>query len=177
MLQAGRDVCDGLEIGVDTDQLLEGGARYSRQAADGEEDVGDHHDRAEKHRRTQASIMTTTTDGYVIRRGKRIAVTTIEPKVAPRRRRRPFEPKWVEPRNWMTALLNTKSVSTYHLAHLILWEAFKREHVGGEVILSAKVTKGVPRNSKIRAAEELVKLGLIQIERNGHQAIKVIHIY
>lgn len=28
MLQAGRDVCDGFEIGVDTDQLLQGGARY-----------------------------------------------------------------------------------------------------------------------------------------------------
>jgi DNA polymerase I-like protein with 3'-5' exonuclease and polymerase domains len=28
MLQAGRDVCDGLEIGVSEDQLLKGGARY-----------------------------------------------------------------------------------------------------------------------------------------------------
>jgi DNA polymerase-1 len=28
MLQAGRDVCDGFEIGVDTDQLLRGGERY-----------------------------------------------------------------------------------------------------------------------------------------------------
>jgi len=28
MLQAGRDVCDGFEIGVDVDQLLKGGARY-----------------------------------------------------------------------------------------------------------------------------------------------------
>jgi hypothetical protein len=28
MRAAGRDVCDGFEIGVDTDQLLEGGARY-----------------------------------------------------------------------------------------------------------------------------------------------------
>ena len=28
MLQAGRDVCGGFEIGVDTDQLLKGGARY-----------------------------------------------------------------------------------------------------------------------------------------------------
>lgn len=28
MLQAGRDVCEGFEIGVDVDQLLRGGARY-----------------------------------------------------------------------------------------------------------------------------------------------------
>jgi hypothetical protein len=28
MKAAGRDVCDGFEIGVDVDQMLEGGARY-----------------------------------------------------------------------------------------------------------------------------------------------------
>ena len=28
MRGAGRDVCNGLEIGVDVDQLLDGGARY-----------------------------------------------------------------------------------------------------------------------------------------------------
>ena len=28
MLGAGRDVCDGFEIGVDADQMLIGGARY-----------------------------------------------------------------------------------------------------------------------------------------------------
>ena len=28
MLQAGRDVCDGFEIGVEVDQMLVGGARY-----------------------------------------------------------------------------------------------------------------------------------------------------
>jgi hypothetical protein len=35
MRQAGRDTCNGLEIGVDADQMLVGGARYSdkRQAA------------------------------------------------------------------------------------------------------------------------------------------------
>jgi hypothetical protein len=29
MRQAGRDVCGGFEIGVDVDQMLVGGARYS----------------------------------------------------------------------------------------------------------------------------------------------------
>jgi hypothetical protein len=28
MKAAGRDVCDGFEIGVDVDQMLEGGTRY-----------------------------------------------------------------------------------------------------------------------------------------------------
>ena len=28
MIAAGRDCCDSLEIGADTDQLLKGGARY-----------------------------------------------------------------------------------------------------------------------------------------------------
>ena len=43
MKAAGRDVCDGFEIGVDVDQRLEHGARYQRQAAGGAKDVADNH--------------------------------------------------------------------------------------------------------------------------------------
>jgi hypothetical protein len=115
---------------------------------------------------------------YVWRQGKRIAVETREPIVTPKKKRKRFEAKWVKlPRHWMTALLNTKSANTYHLAHLILWDAFKRNQVGGEIVLSAQVTKGMPRNSKIKAAEELVELGLIRIKRNGHQALRVTLIW
>ena len=114
---------------------------------------------------------------YVLRQGRRIAVETIEPNVAPKKRRRRFEAKWVKlPRHWITVLLRTKSANTYHLAHLIPWEAFKRDQVGGEIILSAQVTKEMPRRSKIRAAEELVELGLIRLQRDGRKALRVILI-
>ena len=42
MRSARRDVCHGLEVGVDIDQRLEHGARY-QDNADGKGDVGDHH--------------------------------------------------------------------------------------------------------------------------------------
>jgi hypothetical protein len=117
----------------------------------------------------------TATDGFVLRHGKRIAVQTVAP--TPRKQRKPFEVQWVKlPRHWIEALQGVDRASTYRLAHLILLEAFKREHVGGEIILSAAVTRGMPRNSKIRAAEELVALGLIKIERDGRKALRVTDI-
>ena len=33
MRTAGREICDGFEIGVDEDQVLQGGARYSDKRA------------------------------------------------------------------------------------------------------------------------------------------------
>jgi hypothetical protein len=94
-----------------------------------------------------------------------------------KKRRKPFEAKWVKlPRHWITTLLRTKSVNTYHLANLILWEAFKRSYIGGEIILSERVTRGMHRCSKIRAAEELVELGLIQIKRDGRKALRVTFV-
>jgi hypothetical protein len=93
------------------------------------------------------------------------------------KQRKPFEAQWVKlPRHWIETLLGVERVSTYRLAHLILLEAFKREHVGGEVVLSTSVAKGMPRSSKIRAAEELVALGLIEIERDGRKALRVTKI-
>jgi hypothetical protein len=92
-----------------------------------------------------------------------------------KKKRKSFQAEWVKlPRHWLTALLQTKSANTYHLAHLILWEAFKRKYIGGEIVLSTQVTKGIPRCSKVRAAEELVELGLIRIKRDGRRSLRVI---
>jgi hypothetical protein len=73
----------------------------------------------------------------------------------------------------MTALRRTKSASTYELALAILWEAFKdRNRSGGKVVtLSTEVTQ-MPRNTKIRAAQELAEFGLIAIEQRGNQTMK-----
>lgn len=94
-----------------------------------------------------------------------------------RKQHKSFEPLWVKlPRHWFTALLNTNSANTYRLAHLILWEAFKRKYTGGEIVLSTQVTKGMPRNSKIRAAEELSELGLIRIVKREEGQAWVVAI-
>src|SRR5215471_7293736 len=111
--------------------------------------------------------------GCVIRQGRRLEVETIYPPV-PKGQRRRFEPRWVKlPRHWFTALKRSKSAYTYQLATLILWESFKDKHRMGEVTLSTEVT-GMSRATKMRAAEELVELGLIRLKREGTKALKAV---
>jgi hypothetical protein len=90
-----------------------------------------------------------------------------------------FKAEWVKfPSAWREALRRAKCVATYDLAITILFEAFKRERINGEIVLSAEITK-LPRNTRRRATRELVKLDLIKLHRGGgNQAYRVsaIHI-
>jgi hypothetical protein len=63
----------------------------------------------------------------------------------------------------------------YQLAHRIILEAHKRKRIGGEIVLSAEVT-GMPRATRWRAIKDLVRLGLIEIEQNGHAAPRVTRL-
>jgi hypothetical protein len=93
-----------------------------------------------------------------------------------KRKHRPFKAEWVRlPAMWSDRLEQSKSVGTYKLAHRILKEAFKREQIGGQIVLSRKVT-GLPCSTTVRAARELAKLGLIQIRQNGNKAIRVMYL-
>lgn len=102
---------------------------------------------------------------YVLRDGRRIEVAIINAAgVAPKRKRRSFEYRWVKvPRHWVSGLARTRSVATYRLALIILTEAFTRKHTGGKIVLSAKVT-GMSSSTRKRAALELAEFGLIKIE-------------
>lgn len=114
---------------------------------------------------------------HVIRRGERVDVETVEVPTSPQRKRPPFKAQFVKlPLRWAEALRRSKSVNTYQLALIILFEAFKRKHTGGEVILSSAVTD-MPRCSKMRATKELVELGLIETNQIGRQALRVSIIY
>jgi hypothetical protein len=87
-----------------------------------------------------------------------------------------FRVHWVKlPVPWVKALRRSKSVNTYRLALTILIEAFWRDQTGGELVLSTEVT-GMHRNSKIRAMDELVRLGLIKIKRDGRRAVRIVII-
>jgi hypothetical protein len=95
-----------------------------------------------------------------------------EPK---KKARKPFQTEWVQfPRTWREALRRAKSAgTTYDLALTILAEAFKRKWVGGEVVLSAEMTK-MPRRTRKRAIKELAKLELIKLHRErANQAYRV----
>jgi hypothetical protein len=112
---------------------------------------------------------------YVYRHGKGIAVDTIN-AATPARKRKPFVVRFVKLSNyWIERLRHARKVSTVTLAHVILREEFKRQHVDGEIILSTAVT-GLSRHRKVRAVRELVDLGLIEIEQKGNQAIRVTHL-
>jgi len=94
-----------------------------------------------------------------------------------KRGKRPaFEPRWVRlPARWVRVLRRSKSASTYQLALTILIEAFKKEQVGGEIVLSMEVT-GMPSSTRARAVAELVEFGLIRITQNGRRAVRVINL-
>jgi hypothetical protein len=113
---------------------------------------------------------------YVWREGRRIE--TVEPDIGPvLKRRKPFQPEWAKlPRRWVEALRQSKRISTYQLAHIILLEAFKREQIGGEIVLSSAMT-GMLGVTRMRAAKELVELGLIKTEKRGRQALRVSLLY
>ena len=109
---------------------------------------------------------------YVYRDGKKIAVDTIN-TLATAQRRKPFEVSFVKlPACWIERLEGSNNPGTFKLAHRILKEAFKRRYVGGDIVLSTEVT-GLSRKVRCRAVKELVRLGLIEIEQNGNQAVRV----
>jgi hypothetical protein len=114
---------------------------------------------------------------YIIRQGKRIEVVPIEVPIPTRRKmRKAFEPEWVKlPRQWIEVLRKSKSTAAWCLAHMILLEAFKCQHTGGEIVLSSAMAQ-MPKNTRIRAAKELVELGLIRLHRSKGHAHRVIII-
>jgi hypothetical protein len=102
------------------------------------------------------------------------ALTRLRPAVKRRKRKRRFKPHWVKlPARWVEVLRQSKSVGTYRLALTILIEAFTREQIGGEIVLSVEAT-GMSSSTRARAVGELVKLGLIKVRQDGNQAVRVI---
>ena len=93
-----------------------------------------------------------------------------------KRKQQPFKTEWVRlPAIWIDRLEQSNSVSTHKLAHRILIEAFKRVHVRRQIVLSRKVT-GLPCSTTVRAARELAKLGLIEIQQSGSKATRVTNL-
>jgi hypothetical protein len=56
-----------------------------------------------------------------------------------------------------------------------LVEAFKREQIGGEIVLSTQIT-GMRRNTRMRAIAELVERGLIRVRQEGREAVRVFYL-
>ena len=85
-----------------------------------------------------------------------------------------FQAEWAKlSASRLTALRQTQRGSTKQLAMEILFAEFRRRHIGGEIVLSGAMT-GIPRTTRNRAARELAKLGLIEVEADARQATRII---
>lgn len=112
---------------------------------------------------------------YAYHHGKKIAVDTIT-AAPPAKTHNPFKVQFVKlPDRWMKRLERSNSPGTFKLAHRILKEAFRRQYVGGEIVLSTEAT-GLSRKVRSKAVKELVGLGLIEIEQSGNRAVRVMNL-
>jgi hypothetical protein len=101
-------------------------------------------------------------------------------RVNSERVRQPARPKkWRRqfirvPWQWVERLQETRRVSTYRLALLLLYEHWR---TGGRPILLSNIglaDEGVGRRSKWRALAELEQVGLIELKRRRRHAPRAI---
>jgi hypothetical protein len=112
---------------------------------------------------------------YIYRHGKMITVDTLN-TAAPIKKRRPVAAGFVKlPDYWIEQLQKSNNPGSFKLAHRILREAFKRQRLGEEIVLSTEST-GLSRKVRCKAVKELVRRGLIEIEQSGNRATRVISI-
>ena len=106
---------------------------------------------------------------YAMRHGRRIEVDVLPGSPGARKKgRKGFAALWVKlPRHWISGLAQTKSVSTYRLAHLILLAAYEDKRGAGMVTLSGKATGYMPSTTRHRSVQELVELGLVTLVKGG----------
>jgi len=99
------------------------------------------------------------------------------PSSEPKRKqeRKSFETKWVRLTRKWREVLRGASGATWDLAVYVLFEEHRRQHIGGEVILSTAAT-GLPHNTRKRATKTLVDSGLIEIEQVGRRAPRVTKV-
>jgi hypothetical protein len=142
----------------------------------GAEDVGDGHERLAGDRRAlNKEERRMSNPRWEWAHGKYIEVETLDPppNKSGRIKRKPFEIDWVKlPNFWIEQLEQSRCPGTYKLAMRILREDFKRQYIGGELVLSTAVT-GVPRATRYSAIREMVELGLIRIKQEGNKAVRV----
>jgi hypothetical protein len=86
------------------------------------------------------------------------------PKAAQRRPRgKPFKSEFIKvPTHWREALRGAPG-ATHDLALAVLDEKHKRDHLGGDIVLSAEVS-GLKKDARHDATRDLVGRGLIAVE-------------
>jgi hypothetical protein len=132
--------------------------------------------------RSQSSSDHAVKPSFVMRNGERIETYTLvmpsssKARGGVRKASPKFEVQFVKvPIYWVKQLSRANNPSTFKLAYYILGRAHECKYCGGEIILSTEATR-IPRATRVRAVRELVKLGLIEIQYSGRQAVRVTNI-
>ena len=109
---------------------------------------------------------------YVIRRGKRIAVKTLEIPTRTARRKR-SDAFVMVPWGWVERLEGTRNATAIKIAHRLLHLDWKNK--GQPIALSnVAVSRFSDRRAKWRALRELERLCLIRVERRTGSSPKII---
>jgi hypothetical protein len=87
-------------------------------------------------------------------------------------RRKAFKVQFIKFPVWWIEALRGASGNAHTLAQEIRVEGFKRQNIGGEIVVSSS-TSALPRASRCRAVRELERRGLIRTEQAGQQAFRV----
>jgi len=109
------------------------------------------------------------------RRSTAEVVATITPPASRPRRRTPFKSKFIQvPTFWREALRGAPG-STFEAALAVLDEKYRRDHIGGEVVLSAEVT-GLKKDARRDATKDLIGRSLIEVDQSGRAAPRVVSV-
>jgi hypothetical protein len=104
-----------------------------------------------------------------------IGAEQFQPQAKPRRKLKKWQRRYVQvPWSWVERLQSAKRVSTYRLALLLLYEAWKNgdKPLALSNVLAAEV--GLSRQAKWLGLRELEKVGLVRIERHKGRAPRLI---
>jgi hypothetical protein len=99
----------------------------------------------------------------------------MQTQAKPRRKSKKWQRHYVQvPWSWVERLQSAKRISTYRLALLLLYEAWKN---GGKPLALSNVLAaeaGLSRQTKWLGLVELEKFGLVRIERRQGRAPRLI---
>jgi DNA polymerase family A len=173
MRWAGRQVCNGFEIDVDVDQLLEPGERYC-----------DKRELAQQMWATVMGVLETVRvvpregvmSHFVVRHGRRIEVEEYKPDTGRPQKQKPNKGHHIGcPTSWLKRVLPiTRSGEQLALA---LW-LYRRHKISGNAVLETPNTElysdtGLTRFAKYRGLRNFEKAGMIRRPRSGAKASSI----
>jgi hypothetical protein len=172
MRVVGREICNGINVGVDLDwSTMKTGFSLSRQAAAGEGDVGPDHGRpgfdwrsAAEGCRVMGRVRT------IFSHGRYMEVVSSDPDPPARKSRNKKEGFALVPLDWAADVAKAMGAPGYMVFTLLAYLAWKAK--SSTFILSNDRLKqyGVSREVKCRALARLERAGVIRVERRGRHA-------